>query len=193
MTRKKWFRILGLCPCCGMRVNVDRMTQGSGELTWEFFGHSVVNGWHGHLVNLIGPIKGSGIPNTVNGQIILRLVEVLAGATEDFPWLKNHIAEKFKLGGFVESSELDRPVEGIKWQNPEPATLQAPVQEPTVRDVTKAFSRIGSPAPTAATLSKKVHQESYLESQVTLDTPKEKWEEMLATLAGGKTKMGNGV
>lgn len=176
-----------------MRVNVDRMTQGPGELTWEFFGHSVVNGWHGHIVNLIGPIKGDGIPNIVNSQIVLKLVEMLVEATEEFPWLKGHISEKLKLGGFVKSPELYRPVEGMKWENPEPAKLQRPVQEPPVRDVAKAFSRVGSHAPSAATLSKKVHQESYLESAVTLETPKEKLEEMLATLAGGKTKTGNGV
>lgn len=39
----------------------------------------------------------------------------------------------------------------------------------------------------------KVHQESYLENVVTLETPKEKLEELLVTIVGGKTKRENGA
>lgn len=196
--RKKWFRILGVCPCCGLRSNVDYLTRGPSGLSWEFFGHSVVNGYKGRLVNLIGPIHGPELPDAINTQLCLKMVEVLAGASEHFPWLRDHIAEKFELGkfdlgGFVEKPEIDRPVEGITWQDPSPAALQKPVEEPLVRDVARTLSRVGPSAPTAPALSKRVQPEGHLKLSVALGTPKETLEKMLDSLAGGKTRKGSGA
>ena len=196
--RRKWFRILGVCPCCGLRSNTDYQTKGSSGLSWEFFGHSVVNGYKGRLVNLIGPIHGPELPNAINTQIVLKMVEILAGASDDFQWLRDHIAERFdlgefNLGGYVQAPELDRPVEAYQWKNPSPAELQKPVQAPPVRDVAQILSRVGPYAPTAPALSKKVQAAGHLELEVALGTPKETLAKMLDRLDGGRTRPGSGV
>ena len=192
---------MGYCPCCRMRVNTDRLTSGDGGLSWDFHGHSVVSTGYRGLVNLIGPLKGEALQYRINEQVVLKLVQILAEAQGDFPWLRSRISQEFGLGGRVEGPELDRPVEGIEWQDPQPAilrkpvqnapALQRPVREPPVRDVARAFSRIGPIAPTAPPLSKR--GESYMESSVTVEATKEELEELLRSLPGGKTQRANGA
>jgi len=189
-TKKKWFRILAPgCPLCGMKVNVDRLTNGPPQPVTELIGHSVISYGRGRITNLMGQVRDVRILKIVNEQLALKLVELLKLMAVDMPWLKPYVAQQLEIESFgeryVKPITTELPVEEAQWQQ-KVEELNLEVEASPVRDVTKALNQVGLSAPSAPSLSwDNSPLETVLEQEVEGVDPK-KLAELLAR-HGGRT------
>jgi len=205
--RKTWFRVLAVDPFSGMRVNVDKLVNGSPNPIRELWGHSVIHPPGArYLTNLIGPIQGDVLLRKVNEQFLIRVIDLLVMQVAEYPWIRRMVSERLQLDAFqgvrvgapekgraVVPPELVQEVGGGAWQQKQVGELKRSAVSPLpVESVVEGLSKAGTSAQTAKTPSTEVHGASLVGQVEGLDQAEVM--RLLSQLgAGGKMKRVIGV